>query len=107
MFRYFSNGRCDVVKINRGDHTLDGPTTVEFQFSDKHAVLINAADMQLLRRAVYNERTPQDVEQLGQVKAENKFQFIKAIRSFYGLGLFEAKSIAEYFMDKFSLDCGK
>ncbi len=105
MYRYLSGGRKDVVQFTRhSEKPVDGPTTVEFQFngSSQLPLVVDVKDFQMLRRAVYNERRPSVGDQ-----SENKISLIKVTRSFYGIGLWEAKMVAEYFMSNYTLDCGR
>ncbi len=105
MYFYLSYGRKEVVQFTRySDKPVDGPTTVEFQFngSSQLPLVVDVRDFQMLRRAVYTERRPSIGDQ-----QENKINLIKVIRSFYGLGLYDAKNVAEYFMNNYTLECGK
>jgi hypothetical protein len=100
MFQHFTTtGRTDVVFIGQGAAT-EAPLNVLFKRPDGTEFEVEAFTFQILRRGVYREQPI-----VGDDK-ENKIQLIKAVRGLLRLGLRDAKEVAEYFMNNYSLDCG-
>jgi ribosomal protein L7/L12 len=98
VFHYFTTtGRQDVVALGSG-RTIDAPSSVLFKREDGTEFSIDPKAFQMLRRAVYREN-PQGAE-------EGKINLIKALRGLTNMGLRDAKEVAEYFMNNYSLDCG-
>lgn len=97
MYQYIGSGRTDVVLLGSNVDVLDGPTSVVFKRADNTEFQIDTHAFQMLRRAAHRESSNE---------TENKIQLIKAVRGLTRLDLRDAKGVAEYFMNNFSLAAG-
>ena len=100
MFLYLGSGTA-IVQLG-SNNSQEGPNTVVFKRADGTEFSIETRAFQTLRRGLHRE------QQAGQDENvfEQKISLIKALRGLTGLGLRDAKEVAEYFMNNYAIDAG-